>query len=119
VEKLTSVYSFFSFRVQQVDEDLLMHLLKMQELGAFEDSLVIVMADHGARFSELRQTHQGVNFLTKFKINYLLKLKEKVRHVCIILKKPLHCHPKSPLYIIAKCKQSSSALIIGGEIRRI
>jgi membrane-anchored protein YejM (alkaline phosphatase superfamily) len=55
--------------VQLVDEDLLMHLQKMQELGTFEDSLVILMADHGARFSELRQTHQGMNFLPQDKLS--------------------------------------------------
>lgn len=49
-------------RVQQADEDMVVHLRKMQGMGAFEDSLVIVMADHGARFSELRQTQQGFFF---------------------------------------------------------
>ncbi|KAI3418833.1 hypothetical protein GPALN_007933 [Globodera pallida] len=46
-------------RVQQVDDDLVAHLRRMGKMNAFENTLAIVMADHGARFSELRQTHQG------------------------------------------------------------
>ncbi|KAL3125039.1 hypothetical protein niasHT_000644 [Heterodera trifolii] len=46
-------------RVQQVDDDLENHLRKMLTVGAFENAVAIVMADHGARFSDLRQTHQG------------------------------------------------------------
>lgn len=46
-------------RVQQADEDLVTHLQRMRDLGALENTLFIVMADHGARFSALRETQQG------------------------------------------------------------
>ena len=46
-------------RVQQTDDDLLNHLQKMLKMGAFDDSLIVIMADHGARFATLRETHQG------------------------------------------------------------
>uniref|UniRef100_A0A1I8BSW1 DUF229 domain-containing protein n=1 Tax=Meloidogyne hapla TaxID=6305 RepID=A0A1I8BSW1_MELHA len=46
-------------KVQQADEDLFDHLQKMFKMGALDDSLFIVMADHGNRFAKLRETHQG------------------------------------------------------------
>uniref|UniRef100_A0A8R1E3N2 Uncharacterized protein n=1 Tax=Caenorhabditis japonica TaxID=281687 RepID=A0A8R1E3N2_CAEJA len=41
------------------DDDLSAHLKHMNDEGQFDDSLVIVMADHGHRFAKLRDTHQG------------------------------------------------------------
>ncbi|CAI5447479.1 unnamed protein product [Caenorhabditis angaria] len=45
--------------VQVQDEDLTEHLKQMKEEGLFDDSVVILMADHGHRFAKLRETHQG------------------------------------------------------------
>ncbi|CAI5447475.1 unnamed protein product [Caenorhabditis angaria] len=45
--------------VQVEDEDLTAHLKQMKEEGLFDDSVVILMADHGHRFAKLRETHQG------------------------------------------------------------
>ncbi|CAB3409769.1 unnamed protein product [Caenorhabditis bovis] len=41
------------------DDDLSSHLKLMNEEGHFDNSIVIVMADHGHRFAQLRGTHQG------------------------------------------------------------
>uniref|UniRef100_A0A914CD67 DUF229 domain containing protein n=1 Tax=Acrobeloides nanus TaxID=290746 RepID=A0A914CD67_9BILA len=42
-----------------LDEDLMLHLKKLFEQGYFNNALVIVMSDHGSRFSGLRDTEQG------------------------------------------------------------
>lgn len=44
------------------DEDLYNHLKKQFESGSFENTMVVIMADHGRRFSELRNTQQGILF---------------------------------------------------------
>lgn len=41
-----------------MDDDLSTHLSTMKKRGAFDNALVIVMADHGHRFAKLRETHQ-------------------------------------------------------------
>uniref|UniRef100_A0A915EAU1 Protein kinase domain-containing protein n=1 Tax=Ditylenchus dipsaci TaxID=166011 RepID=A0A915EAU1_9BILA len=46
-------------KVQVADIDLRDHLKRQFESGAFENTLVVVMADHGHRFTKLRETHQG------------------------------------------------------------
>lgn len=45
--------------VEVADEDTMMHLRELKESGAFDNALVIVMADHGHRFANFRATHQG------------------------------------------------------------
>lgn len=45
--------------VEVADEDTMHHLKTLKESGAFDNALVIVMADHGNRFAALRRTHQG------------------------------------------------------------
>ncbi|VDK29205.1 unnamed protein product [Gongylonema pulchrum] len=45
--------------VEVADEDTMLHLKNLKESGAFDNALVIVMADHGHRFAEFRATHQG------------------------------------------------------------
>lgn len=54
--------------VQHADEDLKNLLKGLNEDGLLKNTLVVLMADHGHRFSELRATQQG-KFL-KIKINY-------------------------------------------------
>uniref|UniRef100_A0A1I7UIS0 DUF229 domain-containing protein n=1 Tax=Caenorhabditis tropicalis TaxID=1561998 RepID=A0A1I7UIS0_9PELO len=41
------------------DDDVASHLETMHSEGEFDDAVVIVMADHGHRFTKLRETHQG------------------------------------------------------------
>ncbi|KAK6055674.1 hypothetical protein COOONC_06823 [Cooperia oncophora] len=45
--------------VQVEDEHLAQVLTSMHKSGELDNSLVIVMADHGHRFAKLRETHQG------------------------------------------------------------
>ncbi|CAI4222045.1 unnamed protein product [Auanema sp. JU1783] len=45
--------------VQVEDDDLYKFLKNMNEEGYFDDSMVIIMADHGHRFAKLRETQQG------------------------------------------------------------
>lgn len=45
--------------VQVADDDTAAHLKEMYETGELDNSLVIVMADHGHRFAQFRSTHQG------------------------------------------------------------
>ncbi|TKR68068.1 hypothetical protein L596_024110 [Steinernema carpocapsae] len=44
---------------QVMDDDFLEMLKSMHEAGDFDNSIVILMADHGNRFAELRATQQG------------------------------------------------------------
>ncbi|CAJ0951118.1 unnamed protein product, partial [Mesorhabditis belari] len=46
-------------RLGQVDDAMVKHLKEMHEGGFFDRALVVMMGDHGARFDELRNTHQG------------------------------------------------------------
>lgn len=50
-----------------LDDDLEGHLKKMKDDELLEDSIVIVMADHGHRFAKLRETHQVLQFFQFFK----------------------------------------------------
>jgi len=45
--------------VGMMDEDFANWLTEMHNDGLFNDTLLIVMSDHGARFTEVRQTLQG------------------------------------------------------------
>lgn len=45
-----------------MDDSLEKHLRSMLEDGLFDNTLVIVMADHGHRFARLRETQQGKNY---------------------------------------------------------
>lgn len=47
-------------RPQLIDEPLYNHLKELYDKGEFDNSMVIVMADHGHRFSALRETQQGM-----------------------------------------------------------
>ena len=46
---------------QLLDNDLMAHLKRLFDGGYFENALVIVMSDHGNRFSGLRNTQQGLS----------------------------------------------------------
>lgn len=52
--------------VQVADADTAEHLRKLHKSGAFDNALVIVMADHGHRFAQFRGTHQGLCLLLSF-----------------------------------------------------
>ncbi|WKY03684.1 hypothetical protein Q1695_004996 [Nippostrongylus brasiliensis] len=45
--------------VEVEDEDLANTLKEMHEKGELDNTVVILMADHGHRFAKLRETHQG------------------------------------------------------------
>ncbi|TKR60590.1 hypothetical protein L596_027817 [Steinernema carpocapsae] len=45
--------------VSVMDDDFAANLEHLHSTGAFESTLVILMADHGHRFASLRNTHQG------------------------------------------------------------
>ncbi|KAJ1361036.1 hypothetical protein KIN20_020189 [Parelaphostrongylus tenuis] len=45
--------------VEVEDEDLADHVFSMHKNGELSNTLVIVMADHGHRFTKIRATHQG------------------------------------------------------------
>ncbi|KAK0413603.1 hypothetical protein QR680_006898 [Steinernema hermaphroditum] len=45
--------------VSVMDDDFAANLKKLHTSGAFKNTLVVIMADHGHRFAELRNTHQG------------------------------------------------------------
>ncbi|MFH4978249.1 hypothetical protein AB6A40_004958 [Gnathostoma spinigerum] len=45
--------------IQVADDDTADNLKLLYDRGAFENSIVIVMADHGHRFAKFRATHQG------------------------------------------------------------
>ena len=46
-------------QVQVADEDFKNHFQDLFEIGAFENTIVFVGADHGHRFAALRETQQG------------------------------------------------------------
>uniref|UniRef100_A0A914VUB8 DUF229 domain containing protein n=1 Tax=Plectus sambesii TaxID=2011161 RepID=A0A914VUB8_9BILA len=45
--------------VELADDDLTTHLMRMRDKGHLNNTLLIVMADHGPRFAKVRETHQG------------------------------------------------------------
>lgn len=45
--------------VALADDDFAAHLQRMRDKGHLNNTLLIVMADHGHRFAKLRETHQG------------------------------------------------------------
>uniref|UniRef100_A0A914WNZ1 Uncharacterized protein n=1 Tax=Plectus sambesii TaxID=2011161 RepID=A0A914WNZ1_9BILA len=45
--------------IELADDDLTTHLMQMRDKGHLNNTLLIVMADHGHRFAKLRETHQG------------------------------------------------------------
>uniref|UniRef100_A0A914W1I4 DUF229 domain containing protein n=1 Tax=Plectus sambesii TaxID=2011161 RepID=A0A914W1I4_9BILA len=45
--------------VALADKDFTAHLRRMRDKGHLNNTLLIVMADHGHRFAKLRETHQG------------------------------------------------------------
>ncbi|PVD18432.1 hypothetical protein C0Q70_20981 [Pomacea canaliculata] len=48
-----------NFPVQALDEDLVLFLDRLEKSGHLNSTLLILMADHGARFSYIRATTQG------------------------------------------------------------
>lgn len=46
-------------RLPYADDELVEFLKLMYERGYFDQTILIIMSDHGARFSSLRQTYQG------------------------------------------------------------
>ncbi|CAM4916368.1 unnamed protein product [Rotaria socialis] len=46
-------------RLPHADDELFAFLQMMQKHGRLNDTMLIIMTDHGARFSSLRKTHQG------------------------------------------------------------
>lgn len=74
VEELFGIYNrhpkfFFAFHsemshgnnnpVQAVDEDLMLFLDRLEQSGHLNSTLLILMGDHGARYSDIRDTAQG------------------------------------------------------------
>ena len=47
------------FQIQAANEDLRSHLEEQFVSGAFSKAFVVIMADHGHCFAQLRETHQG------------------------------------------------------------
>ncbi|XP_026744249.1 uncharacterized protein LOC113505644 isoform X2 [Trichoplusia ni] len=45
--------------ISNADEDLVAFLETLDQRKAFEDTLVIIMGDHGSRFEGIRETYQG------------------------------------------------------------
>ncbi|GMR48998.1 hypothetical protein PMAYCL1PPCAC_19193 [Pristionchus mayeri] len=61
-----------------IDDDLSAWLQSTSEAGLFDDTILIVMADHGHRFAEMRETQQGAmeEKLPFFSITLPKKLRE-------------------------------------------
>uniref|UniRef100_A0A0K0D8R7 Sulfatase domain-containing protein n=1 Tax=Angiostrongylus cantonensis TaxID=6313 RepID=A0A0K0D8R7_ANGCA len=64
--------------VEVEDEDLANHLSSMHKNGELDNTVVILMADHGHRFAKVRATHQGqleevIDSFLHFRINFTMK----------------------------------------------
>jgi arylsulfatase A-like enzyme len=46
--------------IELVDDELVKHLQNMERKGHLNNTLIIIMSDHGPRFHKTRETHQVV-----------------------------------------------------------
>jgi hypothetical protein len=79
-------------RLPYGDDELLEFLQLMYKRGYFDNTIFIVMSDHGARFSSLRKTYQGKleERLPFLSIRMPLKFQEKYPHLMYNLRLNSH-----------------------------
>lgn len=91
-----SRYSHDSLDLVEVeDEHIVQHFRELLKTNVLNNSVIITMADHGHRFANIRQTHQGISsFLLQFQI--IVKKFAKIEIIFAdSLKKQTYCWKSS------------------------